>query len=176
MSDFYSDNKDFSLPSTVFDSITEKKFPHISLPHYVWIDSNKTVTAITGGDEITETNIKNWIRGVKINLPVKNDWKTGQVSFEFDNVKDQLRALKSAEAGTLFKSQVSSRPGLRMMGWNNASVFDSASGRKPWEKVFYVEYPLYGLIVMSYSGLDASKQVANRMFVEIKDSILIARI
>lgn len=43
------------------------------IPHYVWIDPNRVILAITSSDEISETNIVRMLKEGVISLPVKND-------------------------------------------------------------------------------------------------------
>ncbi|WEK21647.1 MAG: TlpA disulfide reductase family protein [Candidatus Pedobacter colombiensis] len=45
------------LPQVTGDKELAKLFPHVYLPHYVWIDYTGTVKAITGHEEITAENI-----------------------------------------------------------------------------------------------------------------------
>jgi Thiol-disulfide isomerase and thioredoxins len=53
--------KNIHVMTVVGDSVLRSMFYHQTLPHYVWIDRNGKVFAITGGDEITETNLRNAI-------------------------------------------------------------------------------------------------------------------
>lgn len=46
-------------------------FPHMFLPHYVWISPDGIVQAITGQQALSPINIKNFISGKTLNLPVK---------------------------------------------------------------------------------------------------------
>jgi len=48
-------------------------FPHTELPHYVWIDKNGTVVNITGGEAITEENIKKLLDNQTIQATIKED-------------------------------------------------------------------------------------------------------
>nr|WP_068891088.1 TlpA disulfide reductase family protein [Pedobacter panaciterrae] len=56
------------LPEITDDKELHAFFPHTYLPHYVWIDKTGKVIAITGYEELTETNIQKAIDG---NLTVK---------------------------------------------------------------------------------------------------------
>lgn len=60
----------FILPSVVNDSILDKLFPHIAVPHFVWI--NKGVYAgATSAEDLTAANIKNVINGAPVHLKQK---------------------------------------------------------------------------------------------------------
>lgn len=60
-------------PSVVGDKLLKKIFPHQEIPHYVWIDSKGKIVAITGGEEITEDNIKMFVNNENIRLSTKKD-------------------------------------------------------------------------------------------------------
>lgn len=50
--------KRFSLPMINGDTELGKLFPHVYLPHYVWIDGNGVVKGITGQEDISAVNIR----------------------------------------------------------------------------------------------------------------------
>jgi thiol-disulfide isomerase/thioredoxin len=50
--------KPFRLPEVTADTVLHKLFPHRSLPHFVWIDKEGTVKAITEEKEVTGENIR----------------------------------------------------------------------------------------------------------------------
>lgn len=60
------------LPS-VMDSSLAKFFGIRFIPHYVWIDKTGIIKAITDNNHITEENIRRFINGEELNLPVKAD-------------------------------------------------------------------------------------------------------
>jgi thiol-disulfide isomerase/thioredoxin len=45
------------LPEIMDDKILYRFFPHVYLPHYVWVDQTGKVKAITGFNEVTKSNI-----------------------------------------------------------------------------------------------------------------------
>lgn len=51
----------------------KRYFPHNIVPHYVWIDRNGIVRAITGSEEMTEANIQSFLNGQNLNLNQKVD-------------------------------------------------------------------------------------------------------
>jgi len=56
--------KHYDLPVITADKELHQLFPHIYLPHYVWIDEKGTVVSITRNDEVTKTNIENTINKI----------------------------------------------------------------------------------------------------------------
>lgn len=61
----------FSLPLLVGNLNTRVLFPARSLPHYVWIDANGRVKAITGSDDVTGENIERLIAGLSVDAKEK---------------------------------------------------------------------------------------------------------
>jgi len=57
----------------VNDTELKKWFPHATLPHYVWINGEGIVSAITGYEEVNEQNIKNALHQNTSGLTVKKD-------------------------------------------------------------------------------------------------------
>lgn len=75
---FFSKNKDinnrpYSFPTVMEDTAFHTLFPHRGIPHYVWIDPSGKVAAITGGDQVTEINIKKMLYRQASTLKVKKD-------------------------------------------------------------------------------------------------------
>ncbi|WP_166792088.1 TlpA family protein disulfide reductase [Pedobacter alluvionis] len=62
ISDFYLKRKDLllapQLPTVINDRSLLQMFPHRIIPHYVWIDANGTVAAITNSQYINACQIK----------------------------------------------------------------------------------------------------------------------
>lgn len=61
------------LPSVTNDRILRSLFPHTEIPHYVWINQNSVVVAITGAEQLTEGNIQDVLDGKHVEFPVKQD-------------------------------------------------------------------------------------------------------
>lgn len=74
--------KHYNLPMVTDNNELMVLFPHIYLPHYVWIDQNRVVLAITGLDEVSSKNIDNALKRVNSEIAQKHDMK-----IEFDKSK-----------------------------------------------------------------------------------------
>jgi len=61
------------VPVVAEDTLLSKYFIYKFIPHYVWINSNGMIIAVTGPDELTAENIQTAIRNNTINLTVKRD-------------------------------------------------------------------------------------------------------
>ena len=63
----------YNLPSIVLDTFFKSQFPHRAIPHYVWINPDGTVEAITGSGDVNKQSIENWMRGSKLHVHSKSD-------------------------------------------------------------------------------------------------------
>ncbi|WP_324759483.1 TlpA family protein disulfide reductase [Sphingobacterium thalpophilum] len=65
-----------NIPMVTDDVLFSRHFPHVFLPHYVWIDQNGKVLAITDAKEITRENIIEVLeKGNNMALKRKHDYK-----------------------------------------------------------------------------------------------------
>lgn len=88
----------FELTYMLEDSVLSNYFPHKSIPHYIWLDKNRKVAAITGQEEVTATNIQEWLGGKTLTLHVKND------NLLYDESKTEL--IKNDAADFLYRSLI----------------------------------------------------------------------
>lgn len=65
--------KHYDLPIVTGDKSLHQLFPHVYLPHYVWIDGEGMVSAITGYAEVNKVNIEKLIDGKILGVTSKND-------------------------------------------------------------------------------------------------------
>ncbi|HET7116309.1 MAG TPA: TlpA disulfide reductase family protein [Hanamia sp.] len=71
--------KNILMPSVTNDTELRTLFPHVEIPHYVWLDENSKVIAITGAEQLTGDIIKDFLNKKKETLPIKEDlYKTIQ--------------------------------------------------------------------------------------------------
>lgn len=54
-----------TMPAIVHDSVLMQLFPFTTIPHYVWLDENLTVKAITSSAFVTEENILKMLSLIK---------------------------------------------------------------------------------------------------------------
>lgn len=62
------------------DKILNQVFPHSTIPHYVWLDSNRIIRATTLPEYVTIPNLTNLVNGKKLNLPVRDDFEMNNKS------------------------------------------------------------------------------------------------
>lgn len=65
----------YGIPMMVGDKALHRLFPHVYLPHYVWIDGQGVVRAITGSSEVTAENIGKMLGGSNAGLQKKTDYQ-----------------------------------------------------------------------------------------------------
>lgn len=63
----------WQLPTVVNSSILQEYFPHKYIPHYVWVNPEGRIEAITGIEPVNRANIKAVINGENLNVPNKVD-------------------------------------------------------------------------------------------------------
>ena len=61
------------VPMVMGDSILHTLFPHLFIPHHVWLDSNSFVNYVTEGYNATEKNIRYFLEGKYLQLSLKRD-------------------------------------------------------------------------------------------------------
>jgi thiol-disulfide isomerase/thioredoxin len=65
--------KKLGLATTVSDTIMDHLLPHRLLPHYVWVDENRKVIAITSSEAVTTDNVKAVLQGQHLDFREKKD-------------------------------------------------------------------------------------------------------
>lgn len=71
----------FNLPTVYNDSVLMKYFRHSIIPHYVWLDKDGIVRAITGKNEVTAGNIEKFLHAGYNDMEVKRDVNINKLLF-----------------------------------------------------------------------------------------------
>lgn len=69
----YKKNFGITVTSISDDQLLKRYFPHRQIPHYIWINKDGVVAAITTAEHLNEENVRKLIAGNKLSLPVKNE-------------------------------------------------------------------------------------------------------
>jgi hypothetical protein len=93
--------------SVVNDLQLTRLFPHATVPHYVWIDKEGIVQAITFPESLTLKNIQTFINGSQLNLPVKNDEQTPVTTGSANSLSSILDEKGAFEFGKLIAADSS---------------------------------------------------------------------
>lgn len=112
-----------SLPIPINDTGINTYFQHRSIPHEVWLDSNRKVLAITSAEEVTKENIEMFLSKNGASLPVKNDWafdRSVPLPVIAQSAKDSFvyRSMFTPyRSGLGFTSGIRNKPGIGTTGY-----------------------------------------------------------
>ena len=73
--------KELCLPSVVNDSIADQLFQHQLIPHYVWINGEGKIIAVTSASQVNATNIRSLLESGTASFLMKKDQDTGKPIF-----------------------------------------------------------------------------------------------
>ena len=149
-----------SLPSVLQDTILKQIFPHTTIPHYVLLDSQNIILAITGKEAITETNVSALIRGKRIQLQTKDDSK------KINPNTSSLHTFNNSSDSFLFRSTITTyRPNFRAA----TGIREVSKGLV--NRFYAINASLRSLYYMAYPRI--FKQFNSvRTLVEVSDSTL----
>jgi thiol-disulfide isomerase/thioredoxin len=155
--------KSFAFPYTLDDTILIKFFPNKSIPHYVWLDSSLSVVAITGAEEITSANIRQFFSRIKLSLPIKDE------TLAYDGQKALLIDGNGGPPGDFIYRSILTRykDGLGM------TIGKTQGKDKKITKMFIINYPLFSIFQIAYPEI--LRYPVNRTFINVKDSLLYRR-
>lgn len=149
-------------PFVTGDKILGRLFPHKYLPHYVWIDKNGKLLAVSGFEEITAENIGAYLKGEEKQLSQKNDvilkYDTN-VPFLIDSADKKM--MNGIEYWSSFNPRV---PGLTA----GFTKFKKDPGA--YQRIFFRNSVYKSFARLAYGAKDFFGD--NRMIIETKDSML----
>ncbi len=154
-----------SLPNAFADTELHKLFPHIYLPHYVWIDEKGVVVAITNGKQINEQEITKVLNKNYESLVQKKDLK-----LDFNtNLPLFINGNGGDGATMVYHSMLSTFvPGIG----SGFSVIRPTEGKVEFSKLLAKNQ---GVMRLFNFALGASKKqyTSSRTIYETKDSLII---
>jgi thiol-disulfide isomerase/thioredoxin len=86
-----ANGRPYAFSTLINDTLLTKLFPHKTVPHYVWVNRQGKVVAITSSAELTAANIQKALKEGELNLPLKND---------FPDYTPSLPLLQNGNGGT----------------------------------------------------------------------------
>jgi len=158
-----------NVPSVTSDTLLGQLFPHIFVPHHVWIDKDGVVQAITDGYNTNEESISKLLNGLTVSSENKKDIPLDyfQTHTLWDIVKlDSAAAVTYSFLFTRFlKSNTTKGTDLE--------VFDSTRGQI---RTDYINGNVLNLYLKAFNGHRNGREMLaiNRVIWEIKDSSCIA--
>lgn len=169
--------KNLGLPSITGDTTLFGYFPHITLPHQVWIDESGRVIAFTTANDVNSTNLDSYFQAGKLesktkaeileddtNKPLLLGRFGNAVNFTIDDLYSSSVITKYVEGIPAKSSFAAQDMGdyIKLNGINNRIEWlyeigftAGISGQKPWETNFYLKMPARFLIETSHSYLFA---------------------
>jgi thiol-disulfide isomerase/thioredoxin len=148
------------IMTVINDTILRQYFVHQLLPHYIWLDENRVVKAITSAEEVTVNNVELFLNGKKLNLPIKSDRTTVSV----DTRRSFLANLKD-------------------LGINDSSVMDykimtrympNLGGTLTFKKnrITALNAPVQRLFEMAYSNGNSMRILDRKVRLNTPDSLM----
>lgn len=149
------------LPQVMGDKELRRLFPHVYLPHYVWIDQTGTVLAITGYEEITATNIEKVLSKGSIDLDLK---KKRDMKLAYDKTKPLLINKNGGDgAGLKYHSLLTGYVEGLTSGYSS-SIIDSAF------KLTATNTSLLNLYAKAFTVGGAVYYGRNRVLLKVKEN------
>lgn len=140
--------KKFALPVIFSSEQLTKWFPHLTIPHTVWIYRNKVI-AITGAAEVNAANIQSVLENKVIAFEIKED----QMDFDFH--KPLLENDNGGTASSLLYKSVFTKF-LNGAGGATGQLLspDSLQLRK-----FYINKPVLSLYSSAFPNLETNRRI-----------------
>lgn len=141
--------KNCSFPVVTEDSMLSALFPHTSLPHEVWINTEGMVAAITDHQYLTAGNIQQVLNDRSVNWPVKSD----AISTVNTQIMDPFAGAKQLLYYSSFRNYL---PGYKTIG---IEKIDTGSATYHIRCVNYTIPDLYKMILGIRPGGFYPKQI-----------------
>lgn len=156
---YNKDVKNISLTISTNDLQLRRLFPHNVIPHMIWIDENRVVKAITGGEELNQANIEDMLARSR----VKGEEK---VDIRYNRQKPMLLGgLPSDKAQLIYKSALTkSIKGLPYYSSFNTKPINGT------RSVIHTNCDIPRMYAMALGKGSLYFIVKNRTLVELKDT------
>lgn len=153
------DFKNLTLPKVTGDRVLKGLFPHVYLPHYVWIDGDGAVLAITSHDKINGENIRAALTGQAVAVVQKND-----VRIPYDKNKPLLGNGNGVRPDNIFYHSLLTGYIDGLGGGYTIAKGDSIPG----QRISVRNLPISGLFRLAYG--EGKRTIGiNRAILEVKD-------
>ncbi|AZA95613.1 TlpA disulfide reductase family protein [Chryseobacterium shandongense] len=144
----YKKNFGITITSVTDDQLLKRNFPHLVIPHYVWINKKGVVSAITTPEHLNDENVRKLIAGEKLTLPVKNEYEdvaTHKVLSPLVEIDEKrgFPALRSYYYLGKYQSGTQS--------FSTAPMYDKTTNTN---RIRAINISLAGLYTLAYLGLE----------------------
>jgi len=165
--------KNTNFKFIIQDSLLNGYFPHLIIPHEVWIDPQGTVRAITGQDEVNAQNIRDVMNSSNSKMRQKKE----NMSWEKESISETGYTDR-----LLFRSILTSYDAnTPKSGWFTRQQSDSSENKKKLDGIEHVYFSNYTPIQLFYHTYMFWKYGAsgnlnpNRIIVNVSDSLKMLR-
>ncbi|RXK81682.1 redoxin family protein [Filimonas effusa] len=171
---FYDRRPGLVLPSEIISSISagsylQSLFPHLVIPHYIWIDREGYLVAVTGAEDVTEENIKSFIAGNLKRLEIKTD--SIQLNSKSGMVIDSIHGTRAKRISINPLIKVQSM--VTQFDWRVTPGLGRSNQTDNIRFVDLCNMPISALYWYAFFGLDNYNRLSG-MLIETKDSISIS--
>lgn len=151
-----------AFPFVSGDSVLSRLFPHVIVPHHVWIDSNQVVRFITDGTNTTDENLKAFLQGKDLNL--------GEKMYEEQSYfTHPLQAVQTGKYDHMIQSYCLIMHCISGVRFSNAAVSTTGTG-KP-NRISQTCVTILQLYEIAYSeGGKFDYSPSNTIILEVSDS------
>ncbi|CAM4422973.1 FKBP-type peptidyl-prolyl cis-trans isomerase [Pedobacter westerhofensis] len=140
--------KSLKLSTVVEDKLFNTYFPHVGVPHEVWIYQGKIV-AITSTEYVDVPNIERILRGDKIDWAVKYDF------FKYDKSQKlfNLKGSYNPKIGPISYVGISDyKPGVNSMGFSGGYGIDKDTSAKTI-RTWFLNQPIHVAYVINWLNI-----------------------
>lgn len=142
----------FDIPNVVGDKYLVRLFPHQSLPHYVWIDGNGKVLAITDYDVLSASSIRLMFDKPVVGLALKDELAESSAGVPVkDSANNGIRFLSSLKG-----YQKGAASELRTEWVNDSAAFRLQALNVPVLNLFWYAYSSPVFEVKKYMKYDVA--------------------
>lgn len=149
----------WQLPTVVNNSILQEYFPHKYIPHYIWVNQEGIIEAITGAEPVNKANIKAVIGGRNLDVPNKIEL------LDFDHKKPLFIDGNGGEGNSIKYRSLFSEPIPGLFQSISAVISDTINHTS---RIYGINCRALTLYSIAYQKLQSFPK--ERIEYEIKDS------
>lgn len=149
----------WQLPTVVNNSILQEYFPHKYIPHYIWVNQEGIIEAITGAEPVNKANIKAVIGGRNLDVPNKIEL------LDFDHKKPLFIDGNGGEGNSIKYRSLFSEPIPGLFQTISSVISDTVNHTS---RIYGINCRALTLYSLAYQKLQSFPK--ERIEYEIKDS------
>jgi len=164
---FFAEHRKIKQPDVVFitgDTVLKKHFPHLFVPHHVWLEQGKKVLAITPGYNTTEKTINEYLQKKRIHVKQVKTYQPFRMKLPLlhDHHADTGRA-----AFTFYSYLV---PAIDSLMPSDSR--QKKNNSKQFNRILLHKTSISGLYLVAYNeGLEEYQHKLGNLRLSLKDSV-----